>query len=430
MPDINRQCAYYILRDVEENKSYSNVAANLHINRQRPSSAPFVRELAYGVLRNKLYLDYIISKYIETAITKLRPPELILLRMGLYQIIYMDSVPEYAAVNETVDMAKKLAPGRNSFINAVLREYIRDTSKAELPNKEDDPIKYLSIKYSYEDWIVKLWMEEYGREETEAMLAAGARTPALSVRVNTIKTSVENLKDRLSERGWDISDGKYDDRTFKLKGEGLLRDSLFTHGLFSVQDEAAYEVVRMLGAKPSETVIDVCAAPGGKTGAIAEDMHNQGELIAIDINNRRMKQLEEQMDRLDITIVKTREWDATHPYSEYLGCADRVLVDAPCSGLGTVRRKPEIKYKGTGKVYKSLPTKQLDILKASSNYVKAGGTLVYSTCTISKRENEDVANKFLRENPGFECILMKQLLPNVDLTDGFFICKMLRKSPI
>ncbi|MDR0817243.1 MAG: 16S rRNA (cytosine(967)-C(5))-methyltransferase RsmB [Clostridiales Family XIII bacterium] len=428
MADVNRRTAYFILKDVEENRAYSNVAVGNHIARLRPDSPPFVRELTYGVLRRRITLDYYISQFVKTPMWKIRIPDTILLRMGLYQIIYMNSVPEYAAVNETVSMAKKFAPGRDGFINGVLRSYLRDRDYIELPSKEGDLTNHLSVKYSYEPWIVDMWLCEYGAEETERLLEAGDVQPPLIVRVNTLKTNVENLKSRLEKRGWTVNEGKYPERTLYLEGGPVLSDSLFESGLFSVQDDAALEVVNVLGAKPGETIIDVCAAPGGKTGAIAEDMQNAGRIIAIDLYKRKLKLIEDQMARLDISIVDTRDWDSTVPISEFADKADRVLVDVPCSGLGTVRHKPEIKYKEWGPALEELPGKQLDILTASASYVKPGGVLVYSTCTIAKRENEQVIQAFLKAAPEFERIEARQLLPDKDGMDGFFICKMQRKD--
>jgi 16S rRNA (cytosine967-C5)-methyltransferase len=348
--------------------------------------------------------------------------------MGLYQIIYMNSVPDYAAVNETVGMAKKFAPGRDGFINGVLRQYLRDREYIELPDKKKDLSEYLSVNYSYDKWIVDMWREDFGDEEAERLLAAGDVTPPLTIRVNTLKTDSENLKTRLEKRDWKVSDGKFPGRSLNIEGGAVISSTLYENGLFSVQDDAAIEVVNVLGAQPGETIIDVCAAPGGKTGAIAEDMQNIGKIVAIDLYKRKLKLIEDQMGRLGITIVDTRDWDSTVPISELNDKADRVIVDAPCSGLGTVRHKPEIKYKEWGSSLETLPRKQLDILTASASYVRPGGVLVYSTCTISKRENEQVIRAFLKASPGFERIEAKQLLPDRDGTDGFYICKMQRKN--
>jgi 16S rRNA (cytosine967-C5)-methyltransferase len=428
MADVNRRTAYFVLKDVMENRAYSNIAINNHISRLRPDSPPFVRELAYGVIRRRITLDYYISQFVKTPIWKLRIPDTILLRMGIYQIIYMNSVPDYAAVSETVSMAKKFAPGRDGFINGVLRQYLRDREYIEFPPRDKELTSYLSVKYSYEPWIVDMWLGEYGEEETERLLEAGDVQPPLIIRVNTLKTTSDNLKARLEKRGWTVREGKYPGRTLYLDGGAIISDSLFESGLFSVQDDAALEVVNVLGARPGETIIDVCAAPGGKTGAIAEDMQNTGRIIAIDLYKRKLKLIEDQMARIGVSIVDTRDWDSTVPISELSDTADRVIVDVPCSGLGTVRHKPEIKYKEWGPKLEELPTKQLDILSASSSYVKPGGILVYSTCTIAKRENEQVIRAFLKASPEFERIEARQLLPDRDGMDGFFICKMKRKD--
>lgn len=424
--DINRKTAFYILRDVEKNKAYSNIAANNHMNRQSPPSPRFVRELAFGVLRHKLYLDYVIGNFVKTPISKLRAEELTILRMGIFQINSMGSVPEYAAVNESVSLAHLFARGRDGFVNGVLRQYLRDREYVTLPPREDGLEKYLSIKYSYDPWIVKLWIEEFGVAKAERLLAAGDETPSLTIRVNTLKTDRSNLKKRLLERGFNVYDGRMFKNALLIEGADAISGRFYDSGLYSVQDEGALAAVIALDPKPGERVIDVCAAPGGKTTAIAEAMKNNGEVIALDIYKRRIRLIDQQSKRLGTTIVKTAVWDSTHTKNELIDSADRVICDVPCTGLGTVRHKPEIKYKEWDADIESLPVKQRDILTASSRYVKPGGTLVYCTCTISKRENEAVTNDFLKKNKEFKKVKQQQLTPDEERTDGFYICKMQR----
>jgi len=430
MPDINRLTAYYIISDVETRSAYSNIATNHRISDNEPDSPGFVRELAYGVLRYKLYLDYMISSYVKTPVEKLDLPVKTLLRMCIYQIIYMDSVPDYAAVYETVTMAKRFARGRDAFINGVMRQFLRDKGRVELPDRKVDLTKHLSVKYSYEPWIVDMLLGRFGDDAAESLLSYGNMIPPVCIRVNTIKTDGISLMKELRERGFDVTEGMAGGRSLHLSGHAVLKDILYRDGMFSIQDDGAIEVVRILGARPGETVMDICAAPGGKTGAIAEDMQNRGRIIAIDIYQNRIKLIDRQMHRLGIKIVDTLNHDAKLPLTRYFEIADRVLVDAPCTGLGTVRHKPEIKYRPWDKSLEELPGKQLDILKTASGYVKRGGTLVYSTCTIVKRENEDVIAGFLAHRPDFMLEEMKQLLPDRDGTDGFFICKMRREGVI
>ncbi|MDR1953058.1 MAG: 16S rRNA (cytosine(967)-C(5))-methyltransferase RsmB [Clostridiales Family XIII bacterium] len=428
--DINRKTAFYIIRDVEAKKAYSHLAANNHIDRQKPGKQAFVRELAFGVIRHKMYLDYVIGNFVKTPMEKLHSEDLILLRMGLYQIIFMNSVPDYAAVDETVEMAGRYAKGREGFINGVLRQYLRDQAYVALPERGEDEVRYLSIKYSYEPWIVKMWLDEFGAEAAEKLLSAGNEIPPLTIRVNTLMTDRDDLSKRLSAQGYEVNPSDRFSNVLYIKGEDVIGDRCYRSGLYSVQDEASLTAVTTLDPKPGETVVDVCAAPGGKTMAIAEAMNNNGEISAIDIYKRKLYRINEQAKRLGVTIVNTWSWDATRTDSDLLDKADRVLVDAPCSGLGTVRKKPEIKYKKWDREMDELPLKQRDILAASSKYVKPGGILVYSTCTIAKRENQQVVSDFLRKHADFEKIETKQLLPSVDHTDGFFICKMKRRESL
>jgi 16S rRNA (cytosine967-C5)-methyltransferase len=424
MTDTNRRTAYFTLLDVELKKSYSNIALNHHIIYEKPNSPAFVRELVYGVLENKILLDHIINYFVQTGIEKIKPSDLIILRMGLYQISYMDSVPEYAAVNESVNLAKKFSRGREGFINGVLRSYIKDPDVVKLPNREDDEIKYLALKYSYEPWIIELWMDQYKSEFVEEMLIAGNQTPDLSVRVNTLKISREALVEKFEAKEISTEESKICNKGLKVKASRLIEGNFYNSGLFSIQDESSMMAVDILDPQPGEFVIDVCAAPGGKSLAIAEKMENQGRVLAQDIYKRKLSIILSEAERLGLGIIDIRTWDATTADSALFEKADRVLVDAPCSGLGVIRRKPEIKYKTKSSDIDSLPRKQADILEASSRYLKPGGTLLYCTCTINPYENQRVIMDFLRKNPLFKKTYAAQLLPNINGTDGFYICKM------
>ncbi len=424
--DKNRRIAYLTLMDVEIKQAYSNIALNHQIKSGRPDAPAFVRELVYGVLENKIYLDYIIEHFIKTPMGKLKPSDLIVLRLGIYQLKFLDGVAEYAAVNESVELAKKYCIGREGFINGVLRSFLRAGKEVALPDRAKDEIRYLSVKYSYEPWIIELWLEQYAPEFVEELLAAGNKTPSLIIRVNLLKTSREDLKRRLIAKGFHAEDGLLCEETLHVEGRGLLGGKLYQSGMFSVQDESSLLAVNMLDPQTGEMIIDVCAAPGGKTFAIAEKMNNRGNVAAWDIYKRKLSIVEREAQRLGITIVETRTWDATRVDSSRIEKADRVLVDAPCSGLGVIRRKPEIKYKKKTREFDEFPKKQLAILSASSQYVKPGGILVYSTCTISPYENQQVVRDFLKKNRNFIKEEELQLLPNVNNTDGFFICRMKR----
>lgn len=422
--DINRKVAYLVLMDVESKKSYSNLALNHHILIQKPDSQAFVRELTYGVLENKILLDYYIDQLVKTGAASLKASDRIILRMGIYQLAYMDSVPEYAAVNESVVLSKKYCKGRSGFINGVLRGYLTKKDELTLPDPDEDLVKYLSVKYSYEPWIVELWLEDYDADFVEELLKAGNETPDTTIRFNWMKIMKKDLMAKLEENGFEVEEGRLCQNALYVKGSGLLDTGMYKQGLFSVQDESSMLVAEKLDPKHGDLVLDMCAAPGGKTMAIAERMNNTGKILASDIYRRKLNIIDREADRLGMKNVETRSWDATRVDSSLIGKADKVLVDAPCSGLGVVRRKPEIKYKAKSQETGALPRKQLAILSAASKYVKVGGTLLYSTCTINPYENQRVVDDFLKKNPNFEVEEMTQLLPNKDNTDGFFICVM------
>ena len=428
--DNNRRTAYHTLMDVETKNAYSNIAINHQIILHKPNNVPFVRELTYGVLENKMLLDYIIDSLIPRDVSKLKASDLTILRMGIYQLARMESVPEYAAVNESVVLAKKFSRGREGFINGVLRSYINEKYNIKLPDREDDEVKYLSIKYSYEPWIIRLWLETYDVDFVESLLAAGNETPSVCIRLNWLKIMKPDLIKELSARGFEVEEGKIASNALHVKGQGLLDTAFYKDGLFSVQDEACQMVAQMLDPAQGDVVMDMCAAPGGKALSIAERMNNKGTVIASDIYKRRVEIADREAKRLGISIIQTRTWDATRVDSTMVEKADKVLCDVPCSGFGVIRRKPEIKYRKNENEVEALPAKQLAILKASASYVKPGGVLMYCTCTINPYENERVVADFLRKTNSFKVEESKQFMPNVDGTDGFFICKMRKVNDI
>lgn len=424
--DNNRKTAYQTLLDVDAKKAYSNIALNHKIAVNKPGSPAFVRELVYGVLERKLTLDHYIDQLLKEGIGSLRTPGITILRMGIYQLGYMDKVPEYAAISESVDLAKKYCKGRAGLINGVLREYQNKKIYLTLPTRDEDEVKYLSVKYSYAPWIIELWLKYYSVSFVEKLLEAGNETAPLTIRANWLKIRKEDLKKVLRERGFEVEDGDICQNALHVKGSRILESDLYRYGLFTPQDESSMLVSEKIGVRQGDVVMDVCAAPGGKTTAIAERMNNTGKIIASDIYRRKLDIVDKEAKRLGITNIETRSWDATRVDSTMVKKADRVLVDAPCSGLGVIRRKPEIKYKELSNEMKLLPDKQIAILSASSSYVKPGGTLVYSTCTINPEENEKVVETFLKRNRDFEKVERTLLLPNVNGTDGFFICVMKR----
>ena len=424
--DINRKTAYNTLMDVEANKAYSNLALNHQIRISKPGSPAFVRELVYGVLERKLTLDYYLDQLVDQGIDSLKKQELTILRMGMYQLGWMDSVPEYAAVNESVALARKYCKGKAGLVNGVLREYLNRRIRMRLPERDEDEIRYLSVKYSYAPWIIEKWLEFYKMDFVERLLEAGNQKAPMTIRYNWLKIVKQDLIDQLRERGYEVEEGKICKNSLYVRGSGLLDTEFYRMGLFTPQDESSTLVSEKLDPRHGDLVVDVCAAPGGKTTAIAERMTNTGKIIATDIYRRRLDQVDKEARRLGIVNIETRAWDATRVDSSLVEKADRVLCDVPCSGLGVIRRKPEIKYKEKTREMDYLPQKQLAILSASSEYVKPNGTLIYSTCTINPEENEKVVNAFLKKYTWFRKEERTLLLPNINGTDGFFICVMKR----
>ncbi len=421
--DLSRKTAFDVLLNMEKENSYSNLTLNRFIEQNKPENKAFVRELVYGVLENKILIDYYLDSLIKSGIKKVGKKEATLLRMGLYQIIFMDSVPEYAAVNETVNMAKKLCRDREGFINGVLRGYM----KKEIPLPKDRK-NFLSVKYSFPCWIIDLWSEQYGEDMCEKLLGASNKRPQLSVRVNMMKITPDALTEILEEKGFVVSKGRFSKRILHVKGTGLLDLKEYEEGLFSVQDEASALAADMLGAEEGDSVIDVCAAPGGKTAAIGEMMNNRGTIKSFDIYEHKLPLIEEQAERLGIKIITTGILDGSIGSFKLKETANKVLADVPCSGLGVIRRKPEIKYKEPQDL-RNLYRIQAEILEKSSEYVKTGGTLVYSTCTVNSDENSKQILNFIKKHDDFEILDEKQFLPIEDI-DGFYICKMIKRGEV
>ncbi len=424
--DVNRKTALQVLTDVEKNGSYSNISLNRHIKDNTAADPAFIRELVYGVIKNKYLLDHYLKQFIHKGFNKLRIIELCILRMGAYQILFMDSVPGYAACSETVELAKKAAKGKEGFINGVLRSLDRNKDDLKQP-ESDDPAEYISIRYSVEKWIAELLINIYGAEKAEKYMQAVNGSPELCLRVNTLRTDRDSLISALAEEGFGAIPSVLSKRAVIASGTGILETEAFRRGLFSVQDQASVLCADTLGAESGMTVCDCCSAPGGKTAAIAESMDNKGIIYAFDIYEHKLRLIDELMKRNGISIVKTAIGDGRILNKDLLGRCDRVLCDVPCSGLGVIGRKPEIKYR---KEYdmKELVETQKKILHNASMYVRPGGALVYSTCTVNPSENTGVIRDFLNNDPDF--IIDREIcLDPVDSgTDGFYICKIIREA--
>ncbi len=416
---LPRNMALSVLCDIFENEAYSNMALKKAFSEHSfdERDRRFISALVYGSVQHKEFLDYQIANSSKIPLEKLNPKILNILRMAVYQIFKMDKVPESAAVNEAVKQAKKADYKASGFVNGVLRSVLR--CKEVLPSKENKE-KYFSVLYSYPQWLVKMWEDEIS-DDCEKLLEAGNAITPVTVRVNNLKTDKETLKKILS-----ASDG-VSKNALDVNGD-VTSLKEFKEGLFTVQDSAAQEAVLLLNPQKNEKILDSCAAPGGKTTYIGELMENTGEVIAWDIHPHKLILIEKNAERLSLTNIKPELQDAGEVCDKYHNYFDRVLCDVPCSGLGIIRKKPDIKWQRKEEDIESLTKEQYKILKTCADYVKFGGTLLYSTCTISKRENMDIINRFLKEHKDFSLDMSKTFYPHKDLTDGFFVAILQREN--
>lgn len=411
-----REAALKALFEVEQKGAYSDKALKniLKDSGLSATDKAFASELTYGVIRHKNRLDHIIKEYSSQRLKKLSVWILNILRMGMYQLFFLDRVPESAAVNESVNLAKRYGhKGSVGFVNAVLRAAV----------KGGEP-KYTSLEayYSHPKWLIELLEKQYP-EDYKKILGANNQPAPITIRVNPLKTTVQSLADKLTSKGVSV--------IIREDADGLLEISKFgdiaaldeyKSGLFTPQDKGAFLAAKAVDAQSGDLILDVCAAPGGKTTQLAENSDNQSKIVAFDIHQHKISLIEKNAERLGITCITAMCHDATQIKEEYVGKADKVLADVPCSGLGIIRKKPDIKWqKGPEDLAEVIPI-QKQILETSSKYVKKGGVLVYATCTINKAENHDVTEDFIKNNPNFEKIEEVQLLPHIDNCDGFYIC--------
>ena len=419
--DFVRFSAVKIIFSVTEKNSFANVEISKILREKNFSDLDrrFLTELVYGTLKKISSIDWIIEKFSDRKIDK---KVLAVLRLGVFQILFTDKIPKFAAVNESVEIAKKFCGlGASKFVNGILRSILRNPEKIKFP--DDDSVESLALKNFHPIWIVKLFLNEFGLDETKKILAANNSEPPLCLRVNTLKISREEFLEKFpaAEKSKLVDDG------IILKNHGALDNFLpLKKGLCQVQDESSMLIAHLLEPQENNFVIDCCAAPGGKSTHIAELMKNRGKILACDIYEHKIKKISENAKRLGIKIIEPILTDARKIGEKFFEKADRVLVDVPCSGLGVLRRKSDLRLKKNFDEIKKLPTLQLEILESAAKTLKRGGILIYSTCTILKAENENVVEKFLSANKNFELVEKKLFLPHIDNTDGFFYAKILK----
>ena len=484
--DLDREAAYKALLAIERDGSYSNLELSKMLASDGLSNKGFIREIVYGVTENKIYLDYILDKFIKKGASKTKLQALIILRMGVYQILFMNSVPNYAAVNESVALARRFARGTDGFINGVLRNFIRNMESASEIDVKGQ-LEYLSIRYSCQLKLVEELVSMLGFEHAKVLLEHAGHRPPLSIRVNIAKISLKELADRLRAKGFEIEGSKLSDRVLLVKGGALTEANEYKEGLFSIQSEESCAIVDFADAKSTELVVDLCAAPGGKAAAMAEQMLKPststeplaeiepckkpststeslaeiepckkpststepltetepckkpststeplteiepgiagGKVVALELYEHRTALIEATARRLGLENIEVRCQDAVEQIDELVGKADLVLADVPCSGLGVIRRKPEMKYRDEFD-FDELVEIQKNILETGSSYLKPGGRLIYSTCTINPRENELMVKDFLKRHEDFISEKEVKLSPFDNGYDGFYMNKL------
>ncbi|MBQ3331584.1 MAG: 16S rRNA (cytosine(967)-C(5))-methyltransferase RsmB [Ruminococcus sp.] len=437
-----RNIAYNVLYRVLHEDAYSAIAINSAVREEKLSGVDvsFLSALVYGVLERKLTLEYIIRQYSSVRIKKIEAKTLIILYLGMYQLIYMDKVPDSAAVNESVKLCKHLRLYKSAgFVNAVLRHFIRAEKHYDMPDPKDT-LRYLSVVYSCPESIIDELLDTYGEELTQRILQGCIGRPPITVRVNTLKTTKQQLISDLKAQAVRAEDVPYLENSLFLSSTGSLEGiPQFRQGHFFVEDAASQLCAEILGAQAGERVVDVCAAPGGKSLYSAIRMENIGEVFSYDIHEHKIRLMQDNAERLGVSIMHTALRNAAS--DEPLPECQRMLCDVPCSGWGILRRKPEIRYK-TDTNIDNLPKLQYSILCMSAKQLPIDGVLVYSTCTLRKAENHDVIDRFLSEHPDFtgEALSLPDgidrlieedsycltLLPGVYHTDGFFIAQLRR----
>ena len=428
MSKSSRQTAFEILLKIQQDNAYSNITVDSLLSGSALDARDksFVSALVYGVIERMITIDYQLNSYLTQPLKKLKPQVLVILRLGVYQLLFMDKVPESAAVNESVKLTKS---NKCAFASSLVNAVLRKCAKNGLVLPDEKSPEFLSVKYSCPLWLINKWKNEYGKEDTLLLLQSFCGKAESVIRVNTIRTTSEKLIKVLSDEGVEAVEGNIKDSLIiSLSGNSVSHLKSFQEGLFLVQDTASQICVKALGAKENETVFDLCSAPGGKSFTTAQHMNNKGKILSFDLYEHRVKLINDGAKRLGIDIIEAKTGDAA-VFVEMIGCADRVLCDVPCSGFGIIRRKPEIKYKDE-RSFDELPDIQYKIFANASRYVKSGGRIIYSTCTLNKKENEDVCERFLREHKEFRVVSVLEefgessfvtLMPHKNNSDGFFI---------
>ncbi len=445
-----RGMAVHLLTRVEVEGAYANLLLQKSILRLADSrDRQLVTLLVNGVLKHRLTLDYALRRHLSKPMSSLPHEVRAILRIGAFQLLFVDKVPPAVAVNESVELAKEF-PKFTGLVNVVLRKVMEKGWDIPWPDSKREMVRYLSVRYSHPEWMIQRWLKRWGAEETEALCKTNNEPSPTWIRTNTLKISREGLMERLIGEGITVELGTRVPESLRIKDFGALdRLESFREGLFTVQDESSQLVAHVVDPKPGQLVLDACSAPGGKTTHLAQMMQNQGEILAFDVYAHKLGLIDQLAQKLGITIIQTQLGDARDLPGIRLESQDRVLVDVPCSGLGVIRRKADLRWQKEEQDLKDLPLLQLAILERAASCVKEGGTLVYSTCTTEPEENFELVKTFRSAHPEFEPVNlvdalpftleepgdiqqaskgMIQLLPHRHGMDGFFLAKFCRRE--
>lgn len=441
-----RNVALNILTEIFNEKAYTNIAIDkcFSHNEMNKQDRAFITRIVEGTVEHVITIDYIINKFSKTKTRKMKKTILNILRLSVYQIKYMDKVPVSAVCNEAVKLTKKRKFNNLSgFVNGILRNISRSLDDIQYPNEIDEPVRYLSVVYSFPEYIINLWLEHYDYDTVKEMCINSNKTVRTSIRCNPTKGNKIDLLNQLKDKGVYVEEGKLLEYALKIDNYNNIRSlQPFMEGRFSVQDESSMLVAHLAQPDKNSLVVDVCAAPGGKTTHFAELMDNKGCVESRDIYPRKLRLIEENVKRLQLNNVTIREYNALETDKSLIEKTDIVVADVPCSGLGIIRKKPDIKYNIEEKDIEQLIKIQRNILKVVYKYVKIGGILMYSTCTVNPEENIQNVKWFIDNFPfelvDFDDMLPDaicsdtkgyiQLLPGQYDTDGFFIAKLRRTA--
>jgi 16S rRNA (cytosine967-C5)-methyltransferase len=442
----SRELALQILYQVNEEGAYANLALDKALfpcTWLDPRDRGFITEIVYGSVKNRGKLDYVLNQFASTKVNKMDKWTRNLLRLSLYQILFLDKVPDSAAVNEAVKLAKHYGHV-DKFVNAVLRNILRGMEGIQWPDKAKDPVQYLMVQYSFPQWMVERFIRQYGLEDAERLCDWYNQPAAMWIRTNTLKTTRAELKQILEKEGLTVSESRHTPEGLKIENAvNLHKLKSFQQGLFTVQDESSMLVALAAEPAPGQRVLDVCSAPGGKTTHMAQLMKNKGTIYACDIHKHRLDLIAENCKRLGISNVELVQQDGTKLTKRWQEPFDVVLCDVPCSGLGVLGRRADARWAKESEDIAGLCKIQKKILEEAAQLVVPGGTLIYSTCTIAPEENQEMVKAFISEHPEYEldetltdCWLdvdkeetgYVQFLPFIDDMDGFFIARMMRRE--